>query len=72
VVEKLKERGASDIIIPKIEEYNLVDPQAIRRLFDNVTAGGSNSGLTNLITIHLAAQVGGINANRDHLAEFFL
>ena len=27
VTEKLKERGATDIFIPRIENYNLVDPK---------------------------------------------
>ncbi len=34
VIAKLKERGATDIFIPRIEDYNLVDPNDIRRLYD--------------------------------------
>ena len=33
VIEKLKQRGATDIFIPRIENYNLVDPNDIRRLY---------------------------------------
>ena len=31
VTAKLKARGATDIYIPRIEEYNLIDPNDIRR-----------------------------------------
>ena len=31
VIEKLKLHGATDIYIPRIEEYNLVDRDDIRR-----------------------------------------
>ena len=34
VVEKLKERGATDIFIPRWKEYDLTDRDAIKRLFD--------------------------------------
>src|SRR5918996_397086 len=54
VIEKLKQRGATAerIFIPRIQNYNLVDPK-------------------NVVIIHLAANVGGIGANREHPAEFF-
>jgi GDP-L-fucose synthase len=32
LVEKLIQRGAADILVPKIEDYNLVEPEDIRRL----------------------------------------
>ena len=35
VTAKLKQRGAMDIFIPRIEDYNLVDPGDIRRMYDN-------------------------------------
>ncbi len=62
VIQKLKNRGAQDIFIPTIEEFNLVDPEAIDRLFNRVKPD---------VIIHLAAHVGGIGANREHPAEFF-
>jgi GDP-L-fucose synthase len=62
VIQKLKEHGATDIFIPTIEEYDLVDPEAIDRLFKK-----SNPD----VIIHLAAHVGGIGANLEHPAEFF-
>lgn len=68
VVQKLKDRGASDIIIPRIEEYNLIDKNDIERLFKNTLIGIDPA---NMVIIHLAANVGGIGANREHPAEFF-
>jgi len=61
VVEKLKERGAKEIFIPTIEEYDLVNGDDVRRMLDISKPD---------IVIHLAAQVGGIGANREHPAEF--
>jgi GDP-L-fucose synthase len=68
VIAKLKVRGAMDIYIPTIEEYNLVDPNDIRRMYANALAGVDPK---NVVIIHLAANVGGIGANREHPAEFF-
>ena len=62
IIEKLQNRKAGDIFIPKIEDYDLTDSQAIRRMLDDSRPD---------IILHLAAQVGGIGANRDHPAEFF-
>ncbi len=62
VTAKLRERGAAEIFIPTIEKYDLVQPDSIRQMLDD-----SNPD----IIIHLAAQVGGIGANREHPAEFF-
>lgn len=62
VVEKLKARRAGDIFIPRIEEYDLVRPEDLDRMLDDSKPD---------VIIHLAAQVGGIGANRDHPAEFF-
>ena len=69
VIAKLKERGAEDIFIPRIENYNLIDRDAIKRLFDDMLKDGFDA--TNIVIIHLAANVGGIGANRKHPAEFF-
>jgi GDP-L-fucose synthase len=62
VIEKLRQRGARDIFIPTIEEYDLVQPADIQRMLDRAKPD---------VIIHLAAQVGGIGANRQHPAEFF-
>jgi GDP-L-fucose synthase len=68
VVEKLQQRGASDLFIPRRKEYNLVNPQEIRRMYDDALRGVHAQ---NVVIIHLAAHVGGIGANREHPAEFF-
>jgi len=70
IVENLKERGAIDVIVPQIDEYDLRDIMNIRRLFDDVTYS-SNDVISDLIIIHLAALAGGIGANRARPAEFF-
>jgi GDP-L-fucose synthase len=62
VIGKLKERGAQDIFIPKVEDYNLVLQKDITRLLDDARPD---------VIIHLAASVGGIEANRNHPADFF-
>jgi GDP-L-fucose synthase len=62
VTQKLKDRGAKDIFIPTIEEYDLVQLASIQKMYD-----ASNPD----VVIHLAAQVGGIGANREHPADFF-
>jgi len=68
VIEKLKERGAADIFVPRIENYNLIDRDDIRRLYKETLQGIDPK---NMVVIHLAAHVGGIGANREHPAEFF-
>ena len=70
IVENLKERGAIDVIVPQIDEYDLRDIMNIRRLFDDVSYS-SNNVISDLIIIHLAALAGGIGANRARPAEFF-
>jgi GDP-L-fucose synthase len=68
VTATLKARQAADIFIPRIEQYNLVDPQDTRRMYDEALKDGDPQSS---IVIHLAANVGGIGANREHPAEFF-
>jgi GDP-L-fucose synthase len=62
VLEKLRTRGVREIFVPTIEKYNLVELDSIQRMLDDSRPD---------IIIHLAAQVGGIGANREHPAEFF-
>jgi len=87
IIEKLIQRGATDILVPRIEYYNLVDRDDIHRLLDEVIlppearpAHLTPQGLhpsssifhpSDLVILHLAARVGGIGANREHPAEFF-
>lgn len=72
VVEKLRERSASQIIAPRSNDYDLRDINAIRELLHDTahpSVCGQRSGVD--ILIHLAARVGGIGANRTHPADFF-
>ena len=62
VILKLQQRQAKDIFVPLITEYDLPRPEDIERMLNR-----SNPD----VIIHLAAQVGGIGANRAHPAEFF-
>jgi GDP-L-fucose synthase len=62
IIAKLKQRRTGDIFIPHIEDYDLTDPASISRMLDDSKPD---------IILHLAAQVGGIGANREHPAEFF-
>lgn len=62
VCEKLIQRGAKNIFIPRIEEYNLVEREAILRMLKDARPD---------IILHLAALAGGIGANRLRPAEFF-
>src|SRR3990172_11089335 len=69
VIAKLEERGATDIFVPYIADYDLTDRDSIKRLFDDTLSDGFDA--SNMVIIHLAANVGGIGANREHPAEFF-
>ncbi len=64
VVKKLLERGipSSHIFVPRSKSYNLVDPTHIKKLFDDFPP---------TMVIHLAAKVGGIEANRRNPGSFF-
>lgn len=62
LIADLQSRSAKEIFIPRVEDYNLVDPHAIERLLEDADPD---------MIIHLAAHVGGIGANREHPAEFF-
>jgi GDP-L-fucose synthase len=62
VIEGLQRRGCKNILVPKIEEYDLVQMDNIIRMYSDMKPD---------IVIHLAAVVGGIGANREHPGEFF-
>jgi GDP-L-fucose synthase len=68
VTEQLAQRGAQDIFIPRIESYNLVEAQGVEAMYADALKG---MDARNTVVIHLAANVGGIGANREHPAEFF-
>jgi len=56
VVEKLKRKGCKNIFVPRSRDYNLVQIEAVKRVYQDVKPD---------IVIHLAAVVGGIGANRE-------
>lgn len=62
LLKKLEARGASSVFVPRVEQYDLVELESIRRMLRDARPE---------IVIHLAARVGGIGANRAHPAEFF-
>ncbi len=62
VVERLKKNNCKEIFVPEIEEYNLVEIGDIKKAL--------NDSAPNIV-IHLAAQVGGIGANRENPGRFF-
>ncbi len=62
VLEALKQRGAAEVYVPRIEEYDLVNPADIQRMYDTARPD---------LVIHLAALAGGIGANRARPADFF-
>ena len=62
VLAALQQRGAAQVFVPKIEEYDLVNPVDIQRMYDDARPD---------IIIHLAALAGGIGANRARPADFF-
>ncbi len=62
VQEVLRKRGATEIFIPLIEDYDLTEKESILRMLDDARPD---------LIIHLAALAGGIGANRERPAEFF-
>jgi GDP-L-fucose synthase len=62
VCEQLRARGAGEIIVPRSRDYDLVEMSAVRKLYDDTRPE---------LVIHLAAQVGGIGANRKNPGKYF-
>jgi len=62
VLSGLRVRGAKDIFVPHIEDFDLVQTEVVRQLIGEAKPD---------IILHLAANVGGIGANRARPAEFF-
>ena len=67
VVEKLKRLCAKEIIVPRSSNYDLRKVDAIKDLISGTIKNGKPVD----IIIHLAANVGGIGANREHPGTFF-
>src|SRR5262245_53493733 len=62
VLEVLEKRALRSPLAPRSKEYDLVDGDAVKRLYRDTKPD---------VVIHLAAKVGGIGANRDNPGKFF-
>jgi GDP-L-fucose synthase len=62
VMKKLEERGCRSIFPVGQKEYDLVSFEAVKKVYSDISPD---------IVIHLAAQVGGIGANREMPGKFF-
>lgn len=62
VIRKLEERGCKSIFVPRSKNYDLVSYEACKKVYKDSSPD---------IVIHLAAQVGGIGANRANPGRFF-
>jgi GDP-L-fucose synthase len=62
VAEKLRERGASELFLPRSRDFDLRSSADVERLFTESRPD---------VLIHLAAVVGGIGANRRHPGRYF-
>lgn len=62
VVDKLRQRGATDIFIPRSKDYDLVQPEQITRMLQAAKPD---------VLIHIAALAGGIGLNREKPADLF-
>ena len=62
VVQELARRGYTDVMVPRSRDYDLVDREAVKRLYRETRPE---------LVIHLAARVGGIGANQRHPGQFF-
>ena len=62
VVERLRARGARQVVVPRRSECDLVQGDAVRRLLAETRPD---------LVIHLAARVGGIGANRKNPGQYF-
>jgi GDP-L-fucose synthase len=68
VVQRLKARGATeaDIFIPRRKDYELTTERDAARLYKEAFGPGKTD-----LVIHLAAEVGGIGANRKSPGRYF-
>jgi GDP-L-fucose synthase len=62
VVEQLCAKGITDIVVPRSKDYDLTHEAAAEKLYHDHHPD---------IIIHLAAQVGGIGANRENPGRYF-
>ncbi len=62
LVKKLRELGCQNVFVPRIKDYNLVEMEAVQRVYKDSKPD---------IVLHLAARVGGIGANQANPGKFF-
>lgn len=62
LVEKLRARGYENLFIPRRREFDLTSEAAVERLYREQKPD---------VVLHLAAEVGGIGANRENPGRFF-
>lgn len=62
VIEQLKSRGYRDLVVVRRREFDLTREQEVERLYRQVQP---------TVIMHLAAEVGGIGANRENPGRFF-
>jgi GDP-L-fucose synthase len=62
LVDRLRDVGCERVFVTRKSDYNLTEPDAVKRLFESQRPD---------ILIHLAAVVGGIGANRANPGLFF-
>jgi GDP-L-fucose synthase len=62
VVEQLRAKGCRQIVVPRSQDYDLVQMDAVQQLYRDAKPD---------LVIHLAARVGGIGANHANPGRFF-
>jgi GDP-L-fucose synthase len=62
VLEQLRARGYTDVVVPRRREYDLTRQADVERLYDTIKP---------TVVLHLAAEVGGIGANRANPGRYF-
>jgi GDP-L-fucose synthase len=62
VIEKLRQRGYSEVLVPRRKKYDLTHEGDVARMYEELKPD---------VVLHLAAEVGGIGANRDNPGRFF-
>jgi GDP-L-fucose synthase len=62
VRKRLEDAGAAEIVVPRRAQFDLTESEAVARAYDEARPD---------TVIHLAAEVGGIGANRDNPGRYF-
>lgn len=63
LIANLTNRGASEFFVPRSRDYDLTDPAAVSRMYEDARPD---------LVIHLAARVGGIGANMKAPADLYI